>query len=154
MELGAVRATTAAHPKKQFGSNQHAECGGQEIHPKDLPLPASKCRTKDSRGIHAHSRERRFERDKNRIECADSEMNLTRDGQDLTQIKGEALGTLRVTVKIPGGEQLPGEYTLALRDGRQRLVASLLFANYDLKNYGKRARSTTSAAFRGQSGHP
>jgi hypothetical protein len=51
-----------------------------------------------------------------------SEMNLTRDRQDLTDIKGEALGTLKVTVKIPGEEQLPGEYTLALRDERQRLV--------------------------------
>jgi uncharacterized protein (DUF2141 family) len=52
-----------------------------------------------------------------------SEMNLTHDGQDLTEIKGEALGTLKVTVKIPGEEQLPGEYAVALRDGRRRLVA-------------------------------
>jgi uncharacterized protein (DUF2141 family) len=52
-----------------------------------------------------------------------SEMNLTRDGQDLSEIKGEALGNLKVTLKIPGGEQLPEQYTVALRDGQQRLVA-------------------------------
>jgi len=52
-----------------------------------------------------------------------SEMNLTHDGQDLSEIKGEALASLKVTVKIPGEEQLPGDYTVALRDGRKRLVA-------------------------------
>lgn len=51
-----------------------------------------------------------------------SEMNLTRDGQDLSEIKGEALGSLKVTVKAADEEQLPEEYTVALRDGSQRLV--------------------------------
>jgi hypothetical protein len=52
-----------------------------------------------------------------------SEMNLTRDGQDLSEIKGETLGSLKVTVKTTDEEQLPEGYTVGLRDGRQRLVA-------------------------------
>jgi hypothetical protein len=50
-------------------------------------------------------------------------MNLTRDGQDLSEIKGEALGSLKVTVKTTDEEQLPEGYTVGLRDARQRLVA-------------------------------
>jgi hypothetical protein len=52
-----------------------------------------------------------------------SEMNLTRDGQDLSEIKGEALGSLKLTVKMPGEEPLPEEYGVGLRDARQRIVA-------------------------------
>jgi hypothetical protein len=52
-----------------------------------------------------------------------SEMNLTRDGQDLSEIKGEALGRLKVMVKIAGDEPLPEEWAVLLRDARQRIVA-------------------------------
>jgi hypothetical protein len=36
-----------------------------------MPVAASKCRAKGSRGIHAHSGQRRFERDKNGVKRAD-----------------------------------------------------------------------------------
>lgn len=52
-----------------------------------------------------------------------SEMNLTHDGQDLSEIRGEALGSLKVTLKTTDEGQLPEEYTVGLRDRRQRLVA-------------------------------
>ena len=52
-----------------------------------------------------------------------SEVNLTHDGQDLSEFKGEALGSLKVTVRVLGGEPLPGQWALGLRDARQTLVA-------------------------------
>ena len=52
-----------------------------------------------------------------------TEMNLAHDGQDLTMTQGETLGKLKVTVKMPGEEQLPRQYAVALRDARQRVVA-------------------------------
>jgi hypothetical protein len=33
----------AAHPKKEFCSNQHAESRRQEIDPKGMPVAAQKC---------------------------------------------------------------------------------------------------------------
>jgi hypothetical protein len=51
-----------------------------------------------------------------------SEMNLTRDGQDLDDTHGEALGKLSVTVEPPAGEPLPAQYTVALRDAWERIV--------------------------------
>jgi len=52
-----------------------------------------------------------------------SEMDLLHDGQELNATQGEALGKLKVTVKMPGEEALPRQYALALRDSRQRTVA-------------------------------
>jgi uncharacterized protein (DUF2141 family) len=52
-----------------------------------------------------------------------SELDLTRDGQDLSATEGEALGKLTVTVKMPGNEPLPSQYGVGLRDARQRAVA-------------------------------
>ena len=43
MEFGAGRADAAAHQKKKFGSHQHAESRGEEIHPKRIPVAASDC---------------------------------------------------------------------------------------------------------------
>ena len=37
MEFGAVRADAAAHPQKEFCSNQHAQSRSQEIDPKGMP---------------------------------------------------------------------------------------------------------------------
>ena len=51
-----------------------------------------------------------------------SEMDLLHDGQDLTGTPGEALGKLKVTVKLPEDETLPQIYGLGLRDARQRIV--------------------------------
>jgi len=49
-----------------------------------------------------------------------SEMNLTRDGQDLSATRGEALGKLNVTVKMPDDEPLPRQYVVGLLDARQK----------------------------------
>jgi protocatechuate 3,4-dioxygenase beta subunit len=51
------------------------------------------------------------------------EMNLAHDGQDLDTTRGETLGQLKVTVKMPGEEPLPRQYAVGLRDARQRVVA-------------------------------
>jgi hypothetical protein len=52
-----------------------------------------------------------------------SEMDLVHDGQNLSATQGEALGKLKVTVKMPGEEPLPRQYAVGLRDSRQRIVA-------------------------------
>src|SRR5215469_15240710 len=78
VEFGAIRADATAHAKEEFCSKQHAEGEGKEINPKGMPIPASKCRAKGSRGIHAHSEEGRFERDKNRIERTDKIWRVAR----------------------------------------------------------------------------
>jgi len=52
-----------------------------------------------------------------------SEMDLLHDGQDLNGTPGEPLGSLKVTVKMPGNEALPRQYAVALQDSRQRTVA-------------------------------
>lgn len=79
MELGAVGADAIAHPQENFCSNQHAQSRGEEIDPKGMPVAASNCRAKRSRGIHAHSGEGRFERDKNRIKCANKIRRVARE---------------------------------------------------------------------------
>ena len=79
VEFGAGWADAGAYEQKKFCSNQHTESGGQEIDPESMPMPAWKCRAKGSRGIHAHSKERRFERDKNRIERADKIWRVARE---------------------------------------------------------------------------
>lgn len=71
MEFGAVWSDTASQPKEEFRSSQHAESWGEEIHPKRVPVAASKCRTKGSGGIHTHSGERGFECNENRVKRAD-----------------------------------------------------------------------------------
>jgi hypothetical protein len=40
MEFGTVLANAAAHPKKEFGSNQHPNSRRQEIDPKGMPVAA------------------------------------------------------------------------------------------------------------------
>ena len=51
-----------------------------------------------------------------------SELDLVHDGQDLSTTQGEALGRLKVTVKLPGEGPLPKQYAVGLRDSRQRTV--------------------------------
>ena len=52
-----------------------------------------------------------------------SEVNLVRDGQELGETQGEALGKLKVTVKMPEDEPLPRQYAVGLRDAKLRIVA-------------------------------
>src|SRR5262245_34417188 len=78
MEFCAVPADAAAHPHKQFCTDQHAQRRGQEIEPKRMPVASSKCRAKGRRGVHAHSGERCFKRDEDRVKCADKIGRVTR----------------------------------------------------------------------------
>ncbi len=52
-----------------------------------------------------------------------SDVDLVRDGQELDTTHGEPLGSLKLTVKLPGDELLPKQFALALQDSRKRLVA-------------------------------
>ena len=52
-----------------------------------------------------------------------AEVDLTRDGQDLSEARGEALGTLKLTVKMAGQEALPKQYGVGLQTPRRRILA-------------------------------
>jgi hypothetical protein len=48
---------------------------------------------------------------------------LDRDGQELNESRGESLGSLRLSLKMPGDEPLPKQYGVGLQDSRRRMVA-------------------------------
>jgi hypothetical protein len=50
-------------------------------------------------------------------------VELDRDGQELSDSRGEALGSLKLSIKIPGEETLPKQYGVGLQDSRRRVVA-------------------------------
>jgi hypothetical protein len=50
------------------------------------------------------------------------EMNLTKDGQELDNARGEPLGSLTLSVKILGEEKLPQQLMVTLRDAHLRTV--------------------------------
>jgi protocatechuate 3,4-dioxygenase beta subunit len=52
-----------------------------------------------------------------------TDIDLAHDGQELSNSRGEPLGSLKVTVKMPGQEPLPKQYFLGLQDSRLRLAA-------------------------------
>lgn len=52
-----------------------------------------------------------------------ADVDLVRDGQDLTESRGEALGSLKLSLKMPGDEPLPKQYGVGLQDSRRRMVA-------------------------------
>lgn len=51
-------------------------------------------------------------------------IDLVRDGQDLGNSTGEALGKLKLTLKPPGEETLPKQYVVGLRNARGQVVDS------------------------------
>jgi Carboxypeptidase regulatory-like domain len=51
-----------------------------------------------------------------------SEMNLSRDGEELDTSRGEPLSNLRITLKPEGGEAVPNEMVVLLQDQRHRFV--------------------------------
>jgi len=53
-----------------------------------------------------------------------TEMDLTRDGQELDTTRGEPSATLRMSVRMAREENLPKPLVLALLDKRRRVVAS------------------------------
>jgi uncharacterized protein (DUF2141 family) len=52
-----------------------------------------------------------------------ADVELDRDGQELNDSRGETLGSLKLSVKIPGEETLPRQYGVALQDSRRRTAA-------------------------------
>ena len=51
-----------------------------------------------------------------------SEMNLSRDGEELDTSRGEPLSNLKITLKPEGGEAVPNEIVVLLQDQRHRFV--------------------------------
>jgi hypothetical protein len=51
-----------------------------------------------------------------------ADVDLTRDGQELNESRGEALGSLKVTIKMPGDEPLPKQYVVGLQNARRQMV--------------------------------
>ena len=52
-----------------------------------------------------------------------AEVDLARDGQELNESSGESLGSLKLSLKMPGDEPLPKQYGVGLQDSRRRMVA-------------------------------
>ena len=52
-----------------------------------------------------------------------TDLDLVHDGQELNASPGEPLGTLKLTLKMPGEETLPKQYGVGLTDARRRFAA-------------------------------
>jgi protocatechuate 3,4-dioxygenase beta subunit len=52
-----------------------------------------------------------------------ADVDLVRDGQDLNESRGESLGSLKLSLKMPGDEPLPTQYAVGLQDSRRWMVA-------------------------------
>jgi protocatechuate 3,4-dioxygenase beta subunit len=52
-----------------------------------------------------------------------ADVDLARDGQELNESRGESLGSLKLSLKMPGDEPLPKQYGVGLQDSRRRMVA-------------------------------
>ena len=52
-----------------------------------------------------------------------SDVELSRNGQELNDSRSEPLGSLKLSIKNPGEEALPRAYTVGLQDSRRRLAA-------------------------------
>ena len=53
-----------------------------------------------------------------------TDLDLVHDGQELNASHSEPLGTLKLTLKMPGEEPLPKQYRVGLMDSRRRVAAS------------------------------
>jgi hypothetical protein len=51
-----------------------------------------------------------------------ADVDLTRDGQELNESRGEPLGGLKVTIKMPGDEPPPKQYFVGLQNARRQMV--------------------------------
>jgi len=51
-----------------------------------------------------------------------ADVDLTRDGQELNESRGEALGGLKVTIKMPGDEPLPKQFFVGLQNTRRQML--------------------------------
>jgi uncharacterized protein (DUF2141 family) len=52
-----------------------------------------------------------------------ADVELNRDGQELDDSRSEPLGSLKLSIKIPGEETLPRQYGVGLQDSRRRTTA-------------------------------
>jgi len=52
-----------------------------------------------------------------------TEMDLARNGQELDEPISEPAGTAKLSVKLPRGDPFPKQFSIALQDSRQRVVA-------------------------------
>jgi hypothetical protein len=52
-----------------------------------------------------------------------ADVDLERDGQDVSDSHGETLGSLKLSLKMPGQETMPMQYGAGLQDSRRRMVA-------------------------------
>jgi len=52
-----------------------------------------------------------------------ADVDLVRDGQELNESRGETLGSLKLSLKMPGEQPLPKQYGVGLQDSRRRMVA-------------------------------
>jgi hypothetical protein len=52
-----------------------------------------------------------------------ADVDLSHNGQELNESRGEALGGLKVTIKMPGDEPLPKQYVVGLQNARRQMMA-------------------------------
>jgi hypothetical protein len=50
-------------------------------------------------------------------------MELVKDGQELDTSRNELAGKVKVSVKLPRGDQFPRQFSIALQDSRRRIMA-------------------------------
>jgi len=109
----ATGATTPMFRKRAFENNEVIQMEMQCIsHPPSCEIS----------GIPAGRYQVEF-RDPRSAQITSTEMDLTRDGQELDTTRGEPSATVRVSVKMARGENLPKPLLLALLDKKQRVVA-------------------------------
>jgi hypothetical protein len=100
--------------KRVFDSEEHVQAEGtQRVAPGVYELtgvPAGKYIV------------RRRERSTNQLVQA-VEMELVKDGQELDDSRNELAGRVKVSVKLPRGDQFPRQFSIALQDSRRRIVA-------------------------------
>jgi len=105
--------------KRQFGATQTVRPGGMQIVAPGVwevfGVPAGRyelmLKTENANGVPLS--------DPDQV----SEVNLTQNGQDLGEARGEELGRLKITLKMPDVEPLPRQYAIGLRDAHLRIVA-------------------------------
>ncbi|HYL62618.1 MAG TPA: carboxypeptidase-like regulatory domain-containing protein [Candidatus Methylomirabilis sp.] len=67
----------------------------------------------------------------------EAEVELKQNGQNLSEWQGEALGSVKLRVKMPKGETLPKQTTIGLQDQRNRTMAySRVDQNGEAKSQG------------------
>jgi uncharacterized protein (DUF2141 family) len=82
-----------------------------------------------------------------------SEVNLSQNGQSLDEVQGEPLGRVKLTVKIPDGQDTPKQVNIGLQDKQNKIVAfsqvkangEAIFERLSPGSYGIRVFAPTKA---------